>query len=306
MLVHLARRLVTLVPVWIGVTLLTFVLVRAIPGGPFDVDALRSPETTASLERLYHLDRPLWEQYARYLGNVVFRGDLGESMTRSGLRVTDLIKERFPNSALIGFSAIGVAVAIGLPAGVLGAVYRHRWVDYSVMLGSTVGYSIPNFVVSLLLVLFIGLKLRWLPLGGWGTPAHLVLPAVALGLPWAGLIARMARSTMLDVLGQDYVRTAEAKGAPGTRVVLRHALRNALIPLATIIGLLIPELLTGALAIELIFSVPGIGQYMVDSILGSDYTVTLGLTVFYATIIVIANLLVDVSYAWIDPRIRFG
>ena len=174
------------------------------------------------------------------------------------------------------------------------------------MLGSTVGYSIPNFVVSLLLVLFIGLKLRWLPLGGWGTPAHLVLPAVALGLPWAGLIARMARSTMLDVLGQDYVRTAEAKGAPGTRVVLRHALRNALIPLATIIGLLIPELLTGALAIELIFSVPGIGQYMVDSILGSDYTVTLGLTVFYATIIVIANLLVDVSYAWIDPRIRFG
>jgi ABC-type dipeptide/oligopeptide/nickel transport system permease component len=306
LLLHLARRLVTLVPVWIGITLLTFVLVHAIPGGPFDVDALRSPETTANLKRLYHLDRPLWEQYARYLGNVVFRGDLGESMTRSGLRVTELIKERFPNSALIGFSAIAVAVAVGLPAGVLGAVYRHRWVDYGVMLGSTVGYSIPSFVVSLLLVLFIGLKLRWLPLGGWGTPAHLVLPAVALGLPWAGLIARMARSAMLDVLGQDYVRTAEAKGAAGPRVVLRHALRNALIPLATIIGLLIPELLTGALAIELIFSVPGIGQYMVDSILGSDYTVTLGLTVFYATIIVIANLLVDVSYAWIDPRIRFG
>lgn len=305
MVAHLARRLVTLVPVWIGITLITFLLVHAIPGGPFDVDALRSPETTANLQRLYHLDRPLWQQYLRYMGRVA-KGDLGESMVRRGLRVTDLIIERFPNSSLIGLSALVVSLAIGLPAGIMGAVYRNRWVDYLVMLGSTVGYSIPNFVVSLLLVLFIGLKLGWLPLGGWGTPAHLVLPAFALGLPWAGLIARMTRSTMVETLSQDYVRTASAKGVSAMGVILRHAMRNALIPLATVVGLLVPELITGGLAIEVIFSVPGIGQYMVDSILGSDYSVTLGLTVFYATLIVLVNLAVDVSYAWIDPRIRFG
>ena len=301
----LLRRLLTLVPVWLGITLVAFLLVHAIPGGPFDTGTLRSRQATEFLERFYHLDEPLAEQYARYMWNVL-QGDFGESMVRRGLYVSDVLTDRFPTSLTLGVCGLAVSLAVGIPAGLLGAVKQNAWPDHAVMVAATAGYAIPSFVLSLLLILLFGSWLGWLPLGGWGTPKHVVLPAVALGLPWAGLVARLTRASLLEVLRQDYIRSAVAKGAGTRRVLLRHALRNAFIPLTAVIAVLAAELVTGSLIVELIFGIPGIGRYMIDSILGADYTMTLGLTVFYATLIFVANFAADVAYALLDPRIRYG
>jgi oligopeptide transport system permease protein len=305
MTTYLARRVVALVPVWLGITLLAFLLVHSIPGGPFDTGTLRSPEATEFLRRFYHLDEPLWKQYVLYMWDVL-RLDLGESMVRRGLYVSDILTDRFPTSFVLGSAGLAVSLAVGVPAGILGAVKQNAWPDHAVMVAATVGYAIPSFVLSLLLILIFGSWLGWLPLGGWGTPRHVVLPAIALGLPWAGLIARLTRASMLEVLRQDFLVTAAAKGASSRRVLFRHALRNAFIPLTAVIAVLAAELVTGSLIVEIIFGIPGIGRYMIDSVLGADYTVTLGLTIFYATLIFVANFLADVSYALIDPRIRYG
>jgi len=301
----LLRRLLSLLPVWIGITLVSFLLVHAIPGGPFDTGTLRSPEATEFLRRFYHLDEPLAKQYALYMWNVL-QGDFGESMVRRGLYVSDVLTDRFPNSLVLGACGLAVSLAVGIPAGLLGAVKQNAWPDHTVMVAATAGYAIPSFVLSLLLILVFGSWLGWLPLGGWGTPKHVVLPAVALGLPWAGLVARLTRASLLEVLRQDYIRSAVAKGAGTGRVLVGHALRNAFIPLTAVIAVLAAELVTGSLIVELIFGIPGIGRYMIDSILGADYTMTLGLTVFYATLIFAANFAADVCYALLDPRIRRG
>lgn len=304
MIGYIGRRFVALVPVWLGITLLTFVLVHSIPGGPFDSDAPRSEESRQALERRYHLDRHPVEQYGRFIANAA-RGDLGESMVRRGLNVSDIIRERGPVSASLGLSGLAVAVLIGVPVGVFSSLHHNRPLDYALTSLATVGYTIPSFVLALLFMLFFGLNLGWFPLGGWGTPAHLVLPAVALGLPWAGLVARMLRASMLETMHADHVRTALMKGVGPSRLVVRHVMRNSLIPVTTVIGVLAAEMITGSLVVELIFSIPGLGRHMVDSILGSDYSVTLGLTVFFGTVIVFINLLVDVLYSVLDPRIRY-
>jgi oligopeptide transport system permease protein len=293
------------VPVYLGVVLLAFVLIDAIPGGPFDTGAIRPPETTRFLEDQYHLNDPLWKQFGYYL-NGVLHGDFGESLTRRGLVVSDVIRERFPRSLILGLVGLFVALAVGIPAGIVSSVRRNRPADYSLMAGATLAYAIPNFVLSLLLILFFGLTLGWFPLGGWGTPQHVVLPAIALGLPWAGLVARLTRAAMLDTLREDYIRLATVKGLGPVTVTLRHGFRNALLPLTTVIAILTAELITGSLIIEVIFGIPGIGQEMVNSVLSSDYTMVLGLVIFYATIIFIANLLADITYALLDPRIRSG
>jgi oligopeptide transport system permease protein len=301
----LLRRIAALVPVWLGVVFLAFVLVHSIPGGPFDTGAIRPPATTALLEDHYHLNDPLWRQFGYYLGDIA-HGDFGESLTRRGLAVSDVIKERFPRSLILGATALIVALLVGIPAGVISSVRRNRPTDYTVMVGATLAYAVPNFVLSLLFILFFGLKLGWFPLGGWGTPQHVVLPAIALGLPWAGLVARLTRAAMLDVLQEDFMRLAVMKGLGPVTVVVRHGFRNALLPLTTVIAVLTVELITGSLIIEVIFGIPGIGQEMVTSVLAADYTMVLGLVIFYATIIFIANFLADVSYALLDPRIRNG
>jgi oligopeptide transport system permease protein len=301
----LLRRLLTLLPVWLGITLVAFLLVHAIPGGPFDTGTLRSREATEFLRRFYHLDEPLAKQYGLYMWNVL-QGDLGESMVRRGLYVSDVLTDRFPTSLVLGTCGLAVSLAVGIPAGLLGAVKQNAWPDHAVMVAATAGYAIPSFVLSLLLILVFGSWLGWFPLGGWGTPKHVVLPALALGLPWAGLVARLTRVSLLEVLRQDYIRSAVAKGAGTGRVLVRHALRNAFIPLTAVIAVLAAELVTGSLIVELIFGIPGIGRYMIDSILGADYTMTLGLTVFYATLIFVANFAADVAYALLDPRIRYG
>jgi oligopeptide transport system permease protein len=299
------RRALTLIPIWIGVSFLAFILVHSIPGGPFDTGAIRSQQATQNLLHLYHLDKPLLEQYVLYIWQVL-HGDLGQSMVKRGLSVTDVIEGRFPTSAELGAAGLLVALGVGVPAGAIAAARQNRWVDHVVMLSATCGYAVPNFVFALVLILVFGLWLRLLPLGGWGSFGEVPLPALALGLPWAGLVARMTRASMLDELRRDYVRTAHAKGLTPAAVLRRHAFRNALIPLATVVPLLAAEMITGSLIIENIFGIPGIGHYMVDSILGADYSMTLGFVIFYATTIFIANFLVDVSYGWIDPRIRLG
>jgi oligopeptide transport system permease protein len=293
------------VPVYLGVVLLAFLLIHSIPGGPFDTGAIRPPETTTFLEDQYHLNDPLWKQFGYYV-NGVFHGDFGESLTRRGLIVSEVIKERFPRSLILGLAGLFVALVVGIPAGIISSVRRNRPADYSLMVGATMAYAIPNFVLSLLLILFFGLTLGWFPLGGWGTPQHVVLPAIALGLPWAGLVARLTRAAMLDVLREDYMRLAALKGLGPVTVTLRHGFRNALLPLTTVTAILTAELITGSLIIEVIFGIPGIGQEMVNSVLASDYTMVLGLVIFYATIIFIANFIADVSYVLLDPRIRSG
>ncbi len=302
---YLARRLATLVPVWLGIVLVTFLVVHSIPGGPFDTGAIRSKASTQLLLHFYHLDLPLWRQFVDYVGNVV-QGNLGGSMIQRGLTVGSVIASRFPTSALLGACGLTVCLVVGIPTGVVAASRRDSWVDRLLLVSASIGYAVPNFVLSILLILLFGVALHWLPLGGWGAPSEVVLPALALGLPWAGLIARMTRATMLESLRQEYIRAAAAKGAGRFRVVVVHGLRNALIPLSTVFAVLAAELITGSLVVEQIFSVPGIGQYMVNSVLGDDYTMTLGLVTFYATIVFAANLVADLSYAWLDPRIRYG
>lgn len=301
---YVVRRLLLLIPNWIGISFIAFLIVHAIPGGPFDNGAIRSHQATANLLHFYHLDKPLLEQYVLYIWSVL-HGNLGESMTNRGQTVTAVLMGRLPTSAELGVAGLVVALGVGIPAGLLAAYRRNRWTDHALMLTATIGYAIPNFVLALGLILVVGLELHWLPLGGWGSFSNVPLPALALGLPWAGLVARMARASMLDVLHKDYIRTARAKGAGPFRVLVQHAFRNALIPLTTLIALLAAEMITGSLIIENIFGIPGIGHYMVNSILGSDYSMTLGFVVFYATVIFFANFLVDLSYGWIDPRIRF-
>lgn len=299
----MVRRLATLVPVWLGVVLLAFLLVHSIPGGPFDTGVIRPPETTAFLEERYHLRDPMWRQFVYYLGDLAHL-DFGESLTRRGIYVSDVIRERFPRSMILGACGLLVALVVGVPAGVISSVRRNRPTDYTLMVGATLAFAIPNFVLSLLFILFFGLRLGWFPLGGWGGPSQVVLPAVALGLPWSGLVARLTRAAMLEVLQEGYVQLAVAKGLRQSSVVMRHAFRNALLPLTTVIAVLAAELITGSLIIEVIFGIPGIGQQMVNSVLAADYTMTLGLVIFYATIIFVANFLADVSYVILDPRIR--
>jgi len=300
---YVLRRLVALIPIWIGVSFIAFVMVHSIPGGPFDTGAIRSQQGTENLAHFYHLDKPLLEQYVLYIWQVL-HGDLGQSMVNRGLTVNAVISGRLPTSAELGAAALVVALGVGIPAGVVASARRNRLLDHAMMLSATVGYAVPNFVFALLLILVFGLSLHWLPLGGWGHLNQVPLPALALGLPWAGLVARMTRASMLDVVHQDYIRTAYAKGAGPLTVLVRHAFRNALIPLSTLIAILAAEVITGSLIIENIFGIPGVGHYMVDSILGSDYSMTLGFIIFYATLIFVANFLVDLSYGWIDPRIR--
>lgn len=300
---YILRRLLALIPIWLGVSFIAFLLVHSIPGGPFDTGAIRSHQATENLKHLYHLDKPLLEQYVLYIWQVL-HGDLGQSMVNRGLTVTEVIRGRLPTSAGLGFAALVVSLGVGVPAGILAAARRNRWLDHTMMLTATVGYAIPNFVFALLLILTLGLGLGLFPLGGWGSFSQVPLPALALGLPWAGLVARMTRASMIDALNRDYVRTAHAKGLGPVRVLIRHAFRNALIPLTTLVALLAAEVITGSLIIENIFGIPGLGHYMVDSILGADYTMTLGFVIFYATVIFAANFLVDLGYGWIDPRIR--
>ncbi|MEW5785625.1 MAG: ABC transporter permease [Bacillota bacterium] len=305
MLNYLLRRFFSVIlALWIVVTV-TFVFMHIIPGGPFQREKALPPAIKANIEARYKLDQPLHAQYLDYLGHLV-RGDLGPSFKYRGRSVNDIIKERFPVSAQLGATAILIALLVGVPAGILAALKQNKIPDYAVMFFSTIGIAMPSFVVGTTLMYFLAYKWGLLPAAMWGSYKHMIMPAIALaGLPMA-FIARLTRSSMLDVLNQDYMKTAVAKGLPQMRVLWVHGVKNALIPVITYLGPLVAGVLTGSFIVENIFAVPGLGKHFVTSIYNRDYTVILGVTIFYCVLLILANLLVDLAYTLIDPRIKLG
>jgi ABC-type dipeptide/oligopeptide/nickel transport system permease component len=299
------RLLVTLPTLWL-VTVVVFSMVRLLPGDPAEtiMGLQATRESVAGLRHELGLDQPLLVQYGRFLAGLA-RLDLGRS-TMSRAPVLDEIRPRLPVSLTLAVASMLVAVAAGVLLGVVAALRRRTWVDYLAMTASVAGLSTPTFVLGLLLILVLSVQWRLLPATGAATPWHYVLPALTLGLPAAAVVARMARSSLLEVLRQDFVRTAWAKGLPGRAVVSRHALKNALIPVITISGLQFGQLMGGAVVVESVFGLPGLGKLLVDRVLGRDYPVIQGVVLVAATGFVLVNLLVDVVYSLVDPRIRHG
>jgi peptide/nickel transport system permease protein len=306
MAVYVLRRLLLLVPVLLGVSLASFGLLQLVPGDPALILAGEeaTEETLARIRREHGLDRALPVQYLVYLTNAV-RGNLGISI-QSRQPVATLIAQRFPFTLKLACLAILVSAALGVVAGVVAATRRNSTLDLAALLGSLVGISLPIFWLGLLMILVFAVKLRWFPAGGSGTAAHLVLPALVLGAASSAVIARMTRASMLEVLRQDYVRTARAKGVAERLVVYRHALGNAMIPILTVFGLEFGYNLGGAVLTETVFSLPGIGRLIVEGIFARDYPVVQGAMLVVATTFVLVNLLTDVAYAFFDPRIRYG
>jgi oligopeptide transport system permease protein len=298
-------RLISALTTLLLIITITFILMHAIPGGPFDQEKAVSAQITQNIKEHYHLNDPLWRQYVDYLKKII-HFDLGPSYKYPDSSVNDLIRAGFPVSAAIGLLAVLVAVALGIPAGILAALRHSKWQDNLVMLVAIVGVSIPSFIGATLLQYLFAYKWQLLPAALWGTPAHLVLPVLALSALPLAFFARLIRSSMLEVLSQDYIRTARSKGLSEATVVLRHVLKNTLIPFITVLGPMLANLLTGTFVIERIFAIPGLGNYFVNSIYNRDYFVILGLTVFYAGILLLLNLAVDIVYAMIDPRIKLG
>jgi oligopeptide transport system permease protein len=301
----LANRLVSsLVTLWLIITL-TFILMHAIPGGPFTAEKQLPPEIIKNINARYHLDDPLIKQYWDYLKNVVCF-DLGPSFKYPGRTVNDIIGDGFPISATLGIVAILVAIGFGIPAGIVSALHQNKWQDSLIMFLAIIGVSAPSFVTATLLQYLFAYKLRWFPPALWGTPSQLVLPVIALAAFPMAFVARLTRSSMLEVLSQDYIRTARSKGLNQFRVVWRHVLKNALIPTIAVLGPLTATLLTGTFVIEKIFAIPGLGRHFVTSIYNRDYTIILGVTLFYAAVVLLMSLIVDIIYAIIDPRIKLA
>lgn len=301
---YLARRLLLAIPSLLAVTVLIFLALRAVPGDPAVLLAgdFATPETVASIRAQWGLDRPLPVQYGVFLRNLL-RGDLGRSIV-SDLDVREEIAQRFRVTLVLAFAAIAVALAVGLFAGLLGATQAYTVWDYGSMVVAMLGVSTPIFWSGMLLILLFAVVLGWLPSGGAEGWQAFILPAVSLGFFAAGIIARQTRSAMLDVLRQDYVRTARAKGVPNRRVAVVHALRNALIPVVTVVGLEFGRMLGGAILTETVFSLPGLGSFLLTAIAKRDYPVVQGIVLWLAVVFVLINMLVDVAYAALDPRIR--
>ena len=307
MLTWILRRILAVVPVLFGVTLAVFSMLFLVPGDPVKMmlaEFVTNPDQVAQMRAQLHLDEPILKQYGRFVTCAV-RGDLGTSI-RSRRPVTTEIRENLASTAQLAVAAMVVAVALGVPLGLLAALSRNSWLDVASMGAALLGVSMPSFWLGLLLIFVFSLHLAWFPATGGGDLHHLVLPAITLGMIAAAIIARLTRSSMLEVLGQDYVRTARAKGLGGFAVVVRHALKNALIPIITIFGLQFGNLLAGAVIVETVFSRPGLGRLIVGGILNKDFPLVQGTVLFVATTYVLINLVVDVAYAYADPRIRFG
>lgn len=286
---------------WVIITV-TFALMHAIPGGPFTTEKKLPPQVKASIEAKYHLDDPVWKQYGDYLGGVI-TGDLGPSYKYEGRSVNDIISDAFPISAQLGLLSLIVAVVGGIAAGAISAMRPNGVVDYAVTILSTIGISVPTFIIGAVLVYVVGFELGWFPVALWRGPSYMVLPVLTLAAQPMAFIARLTRSGLLDVYQQEYIRTARAKGLSSWTILTRHALGNAILPVITYLGPLAASLLTGSFIVETIFAIPGLGQYFVTSIYNRDYTVILGITIFYSALVVFLNILVDMIYPLIDPRV---
>lgn len=301
----LLRRLMVAVPTLFLVVTAAFFMMRAAPGNPFDSDRKLPPEVERSIMAKYGMDRPLGEQYVAYVGNVL-RGDLGPSLKYKDKSVAELISEGLPTSAVIGLSALTLACLVGIGLGIIAALRQNQMIDNVTMAIAVLGVCIPTFVTAPLLVLVFAAKLGWLPTAGLNGIRSLILPVTVLALPQIAIISRLTRAGMIEVLRSNYIRTARAKGLSEVRIVLRHGLRAAILPLVSYLGPACAGLLTGSLVIEKIFSLPGLGKSFVIGALQRDYTVVMGVVIVYAGLILLLNLLADIAYAMLDPRVRLS
>jgi oligopeptide transport system permease protein len=300
------RRLAGAIPTLFVVMTVAFFMMRLAPGGPFDRERMLAPEVEANIAKAYNLDEPLVVQYGIYLSKL-FRGDLGPSFKYQDYTVAELIGNGFPVSFRIGITAIALALLVGGALGILAALRQNSLVDHAVMAVAMIGITVPNFVMAPLMALIVGVYLRLLPAGGYGggNLRNLILPTIALALPQVAYVARLTRASMIEVLRSNYIRTARAKGWPGRLVIGRHALRAAFLPVVSYLGPAIAGIITGSVVIETIFGIPGIGRYFVQGALNRDYTLVMGVVLFYGSLIIVLNLLVDLAYGLLDPKIRY-
>ena len=303
---HSASRLLGLIPTLLVLITIAFFLIRLAPGGPFDGEKILPPEIKANLDVKYHLDEPLIKQYFRYIGQIITL-DFGPSFQYKDWTVNELIARGFPVSMTIGGLAMLLAFFLGTLIGIVAAMRQNTAVDYSIMGVAMLGISIPNFVVAPLLILLVAVYAGWLPAGGWDwSVQRMVLPVITLALPAIAYIARLTRGSMIEVLHSNYIRTARAKGLPEYLVILKHALKPALLPVISFMGPATAAMITGSVVIERIYSIPGLGSYFVQGALNRDYTLVMGVVVFYGVIIILLNFTVDILYAWMNPRIRYN
>ena len=298
----LKRILLAIVTIW-AVATLTFFLMNMVPGGPFLSEKAISPQATAALEAKYGLDKPLWQEDLTHMAGAS-HGDFGDSLKQRGRTVMDIISMKFPVSARVGGVSVLVALLFGVPLGCIAALKRGKFLDNLISVISTCGIAVPSFVICTLLLYFFGVKLQILPTMGLTSWKHYVMPVMALAFYPTAYIMRLMRSSMLDVLGQDYMRTAKAKGLAGGKILFKHALRNAILPVITYVGPLLAYTVTGSFVVEKIFTIPGLGGEFITAINGRDYTLIMGTTIFLATLIIIMNVVVDIVYKIVDPRIK--
>ena len=302
---YIFKRLLTSVVVIFLIATITFWLCRAIPGGPFDRDKPLNQTTIENLNKKYNLDKPVFEQYVDYMIDVA-QFDFGPSYYYLNETVNDYIERCFPASCLLGICAMIVAIVLGIPAGILSALKQNGWQDNIIKVMTTVLVSLPNFVIASALMYVLGYKLRLLPVALWGTPQQMVMPVLALSAYPLSYITKMMKSSMLEVMNSDYIRTAKAKGASNFLLIYKHALKNAVLPVITVLGPMFAGIITGSLVVEQIFAIPGLGQQFTTAIFNRDYTMIMGLTIFYSILLTASIIIVDVVYAIVDPRIKLG
>lgn len=291
-----------LLTLWAVVTI-TFALMHAIPGNPFAKEGKMPPQVYENLQHYYHLDQPLLVQYGHYLVSLL-QFNLGPSLKSDVMTVNDMITQGFPVSCYLGLQAVIVAVFFGVVLGTLAALWHNKWPDYASMILAIIGISVPSFILATVLINYLAVEWNLFPAAMWGTWQHTVLPSLSLAMMPMAFIARLMRSSMLEVLSQDYIKTAKAKGLTKGMIILRHAVRNAILPVVTVLGVITANTVTGSFIIEHIFGIPGMGEMFVKGIFDRDYPVILGSTVFYSAILIFLMFLVDIAYTWIDPRIK--
>ncbi|MDC1153127.1 ABC transporter permease [Nitrospinaceae bacterium] len=302
MLRFLLRRVLLGIPVLVAVATLTFLIMHWVPGGPFDTEKILPPAIIANIEAKYHLDQPVGIQYLLYMKQLL-QGDLGPSYKYIGRDVSDILRDTFPVSFTLGMCAVLVVLGMGLPAGIISAYWKNSLLDRSILLFAAMGISIPSFVLGAVSVWIFSHQWHLLPPALWEGPRYMILPAFALGAGFAGYIARLTRTTVLDVLSSDYIRTARAKGLTEFKILIKHVLINSIYPIVSVMGPLTAGLVTGSFVIEFVFSIPGMGRFFITAVTNRDYPLIMGVTLVYAVLIVVANIVVDIIYGWLDPRV---